>query len=101
MYRAVMIACAAAIAGCSSPQKNPYFASTDATPVAVPAPQEREPEIVALPDVAAPILGLDLMDQPAPPIATNAHAQPQLPSPVAPPTQVAPPRWGSGWIQLG
>jgi N-acetylmuramoyl-L-alanine amidase len=93
LYRAVLVACAAAMAGCGSPPQNPYFASSETTPVITAT--EHAPEVVSVPDVAPPALGLDLVE-PISPALTN-HAAPTPSPPVAAP----PPRWGPGWVPLG
>jgi N-acetylmuramoyl-L-alanine amidase len=88
----VLVACASALAGCSSVPKDPYFPAESTTAVIkaheTPEPQ---PEIVALPNAVAPPIGLDVLDAPA--VPTNAS--PRAIAPAAMPS-----RWGTGWVPL-
>jgi len=88
----VLLACAAALAGCSSAPKNAYFTSNEATPVQTQTQMPPEPEVVALPDTVVPVLGHDLIDTGSP-VLTNVS--PVLPA--RPPIQS---RWGTGWVLL-
>jgi N-acetylmuramoyl-L-alanine amidase len=105
------------VCGCSTPQTNPYFANSEPptvfpeggsappTPAPAPAPvvtpPEPAPEMVAIAEIAAPVLGLDILDTNPPP-ATNV-LQPTVAEPpkaAAPTAQAASSRWGTGWVSF-
>ena len=92
LRHAALLVCATTLAGCGSPPKNPYFPPEPTTPIVIQREPEPGPEMVTLPDILAPMLGLDLIDL-APPPLTNVP-----PATVASP--VLPSRWGTGWVTL-
>jgi N-acetylmuramoyl-L-alanine amidase len=86
---------ATVLAGCSTRLANPYFATTEPAVITSPDPQTF-PEVLAVPDVTAPVIGHDVFEPPS----TNTNVVERPVVTLAAPIPATSTRWGTGWVSL-